>query len=92
MVELMELIINQRNYLNERLRPEIIIQARQQLLQLNKTSSIEEIEFLSNVINTIRSGDELYDTLINGIDVSFCSKELSLVIISLYTLKNKATV
>jgi len=90
MVKFLEAVIDQRNYSNGRLVPEAQIKARQELLKLNKTSSIKEIEFLADLINNSRSAYDVFDALVNGeLDYSDQSIELSKAILTLYVLSAK---
>lgn len=90
MKKFLELIIDQRNYKEERLEPEVYTKAIQELLKLNKTSSISEIEFLINVINNCRSAKDACNILINTeLNCLNNSHQLNCAILSLHVLKSK---
>ncbi len=91
MKKFLELIMDQRNYKEERLEPEVYTKARQELLKLNKTSSISEIEFLIDVINNCRSAKDACDTLLlhRNLDSDSMSTEFKIAVITLHVLKAK---
>lgn len=90
MVKFMELIIDQRNYKDGMLIPEVYTKARQEILKLNKTSSLEEVKFLTDLLDNAESAKDACNILVNAeLNYLNASHQLNCAILSLHVLKSK---